>query len=690
MTIDPQSILSRFENVTGGDGGQYEARCPVHDDSNNSLAINVSGQKILLHCHANCKLDEILKAVELTKADLFLSNGSANGSAIGSAKRKSGKGKIVAEYNYRDEDGEILFQAVRFDPKDFRQRRKLNGKWVWSLGDVRRVLFRSEKLSTFPKPSPIIFVEGEKDVIAAEKLDFKATCNPMGAGKWIDSYSQQLSGHNVAIIADNDDPGREHALHVAQSLHGIAASVRVIYLPGLPNKGDLSDWIADGGTAEQLIEIIRATAKFEPSEKPATSSSSVSEKPSAIIYKSVAPGTLVNASDRGDINTGTVESDNGDSCTVHFRSPEGVEATKDIDKIYLSLLDGTPLVESPDNAPIKPIQASSLLLSHPHLREIVIDGLARIGETINIVSVTKIGKSWLAYSLLMAIATEQKWLGTFDCKQGRCLLIDNELHVETIARRLDTVAKAMGIPAYEWGDQIDIVSLRGKMVDLNALAPTILAIKPGTYQIVLADAWYRFFPPGVDENSNAQVMQLYNRIDQYADHLQSVWVNIHHASKGNQSSKSVVDVGSGAGSQSRAADSHLILRPHREDKAVVMEAAVRSFPPLEPLALRWNWPVWELADDLNAADLKSERGQKGNRAADVEAMKTNILETFIHFPDGATKTDIRSRVGQGKVFDTAWLSVCNGGDVVECEILKANNRTFSGFKRVYKSDDSDF
>lgn len=679
--IDQDRILSRFENVTGGDGGQYEALCPVHDDRNNSLSIKMNGEKILLHCHANCELDDILAAVKLTKADLFLSNGSANGSA----KRKSSKGKIVAEYNYRDEDGELLFQAVRFEPKDFRQRRKVNGKWQWKLGDVRRVLYRTEKLSILPKPSPILFLEGEKDVIAAETLGFKATCNPMGAEKWIDSYAQQLAGHNVAIIADNDNAGREHALMVANSLHGIAASVRIIHLPGLPNKGDLSDWIAAGGTAEQLIEIIRATPHFEPDPEAKPEANSTDNEKPEITYKPVAVGTTVHCLDRD--NYGEVKEDLGDSCKVDFLDGTAVVT---LPKTILSLQNGTPLAESPDNAPIKPIQASTLLVSHPHLREIVIDGLARTGETVNIVSVTKIGKSWLAYLLLLAIATGQKWLGTFDCKQGKCLLIDNELHVETIGRRLDTVAKAMGIPPYEWGDKIDIISLRGQMVDLNALAPTILAIEPGTYQCVLADAWYRFFPPGVDENSNAQVMQLYNRIDQYADHLQSVWVNIHHASKGNQSGKSVVDVGSGAGSQSRAADSHLILRPHKEDNAVVMEAAVRSFPPLEPLALRWNWPVWELDEDLNPADLKSERGQRGNRQADIEAMKANILETFIHFPDGATKTDIRSRVGQGKIFDAAWLSVCNGGDVVECEILKANNRTFSGFKRVYKSDDSDF
>src|SRR5262245_43639267 len=33
------------------------------------------------------------------------------------------RGKIVATYDYGDETGKLLFQVVRFDPKDFRQRR---------------------------------------------------------------------------------------------------------------------------------------------------------------------------------------------------------------------------------------------------------------------------------------------------------------------------------------------------------------------------------------------------------------------------------------------------------------------------------------------------------------------------------------------------------------------------------------
>ena len=66
-----------------------------------------------------------------------------------------------------------------------------------------------------------------------------ATCNAGGAGKWTAEHAECLRGRRVIVLADNDEKGRNHAQQVAQSLHGIAESVRIVYLPGLPGKGDV-------------------------------------------------------------------------------------------------------------------------------------------------------------------------------------------------------------------------------------------------------------------------------------------------------------------------------------------------------------------------------------------------------------------------------------------------------------------
>ena len=181
------------------------------------------------------------------------------------------KGKVDRVYSYRGPDGELLFEVVRLkDPKDFRQRRPDgNGGYVWSLKGIKPVLYRLPELMAADPKTPVWIVEGEKDADRLASLGKLASCNPMGAGKWRDHYREPLRGRHVAIIPDNDDKGRQHAQQVAQSLHGVAASVRVVELPGLPEKGDVSDFLAAGGTADQLGELARKTPVWTPDDKPA-------------------------------------------------------------------------------------------------------------------------------------------------------------------------------------------------------------------------------------------------------------------------------------------------------------------------------------------------------------------------------------------------------------------------------------
>jgi hypothetical protein len=111
---------------------------------------------------------------------------------------------------------------------------------------------------------PVMIVEGEKDVEALRTLGFPATTNPQGVGKWQVEYNEYFRDALVAIIPDNDDAGRNHAEAVATSLHGTASRIKMIELPELPHKGDVSDWIAAGGTAEALTNIRTQTADWQP------------------------------------------------------------------------------------------------------------------------------------------------------------------------------------------------------------------------------------------------------------------------------------------------------------------------------------------------------------------------------------------------------------------------------------------
>jgi hypothetical protein len=275
--------------------------------------------------------------------------------------------------------------------------------------------------------------------------------------------------------------------------------------------------------------------------------------------------------------------------------------------------------EQTDVPDVDIVSFSALCKAHPKLNPVVIDGLLRQGETCNIIAPSKVGKSWLAYDIALSINAERMLLDAFACTAGRVLLVDNELHPSVIAHRPPKVAEARGIESSEYADRLDVLPLRGQGVSLPMLARYVERIESGYYQVVIADAWYRFIPEGCNENSNADVMALSNTLDRYAASTGAAWIVVHHASKGDQSGKAVTDVGSGAGAQSRAADTHLVLRPHEDDGHFVLEAAVRSFPPVEPIGLQWDFPVWNRAYALDTSRLKGKKSASEERQAKNDA-----------------------------------------------------------------------
>lgn len=256
-------ILDKLQNVRQLTTGGHTARCPAHEDKNNSLKIDVGDEgQALVHCHAGCTADAIVAALNLTLADLFPPKAQAT-------ITRNGRGRhIAATYDYRDETGTLLYQAVRFEPKDFLQRRPDGrGGWRWSLGDVRRVPYRLSEILAADSTAWILIVEGEKDADRLAELGFVATTNAGGAGKWRPEYAEHFCGRRVCIIPDNDAAGEKHETTVAQSLIGIAADVRTLRLPNLPAKGDVSDWLDAGGTAAELAKLIIFAPRWNESAK---------------------------------------------------------------------------------------------------------------------------------------------------------------------------------------------------------------------------------------------------------------------------------------------------------------------------------------------------------------------------------------------------------------------------------------
>ena len=202
------------------------------------------------------------------------------------------RAKIVETYDYHDEGGELLFQVCRFEPKDFRQRRPDgNGGWVWSVKGIKHVPYRLPQLIE-NDDRIICIVEGEKDVDRLWAMGIPATTNPGGAGKWREELSGFFRGADVVVIPDRDPqkrhpktkeplfhpdgkpilPGQDHAVTVAKALHGTAIRVRLLELwkhwKEMPFKGDISDWIEAGGSAEALYALIDKTPAWSEKTVP--------------------------------------------------------------------------------------------------------------------------------------------------------------------------------------------------------------------------------------------------------------------------------------------------------------------------------------------------------------------------------------------------------------------------------------
>ena len=222
-------------------GSQWMAACPAHDDRNPSLAIREDEGTILLRCHAGCSQADVIAALE------------ARGLWQVAHTTKPVK-RILSIYGYTDEHGELLYEVVRFEPKDFRQRRPDGrGGWIWRK-HPRQVLYHLPEVLE----SPIVFVvEGEKDVEALRDHGFVATTNAGGAkAAWLPQFTEALTGREVIIIPDNDAPGWDRAVVIARALLGKAA--KILILDEIHGHGakDISEWFAAGHSELELISIL--------------------------------------------------------------------------------------------------------------------------------------------------------------------------------------------------------------------------------------------------------------------------------------------------------------------------------------------------------------------------------------------------------------------------------------------------
>ncbi len=239
-------------------GGEDFCLCPLHDDHNPSMRIKGNtwycdpcqkgGTVIDLHMMiGNLSLSDALTDLE------EMAGLSDKPSTPPPPKPvKPAEKNFAAIYDYESELGELLFQVCRTEDKKFFQRRLHQNKWQWGLGDTRRVLYH---LPEVLKADTVVVCEGEKDADTWRSLGYCATTCPMGSGKWLDAYSDNLTDKHIIISHDNDDPGRKHRDMIIKSLEGKVEDIAVLRIPDPHN--DATDWAEEFST----LDAAKADAK---------------------------------------------------------------------------------------------------------------------------------------------------------------------------------------------------------------------------------------------------------------------------------------------------------------------------------------------------------------------------------------------------------------------------------------------
>lgn len=262
-----QANLTKLKERSDGEWADF---CCAHGERDASAAVNlISGWVHCNSCGFSGWSDQYAIEYSLAPPPEKPRDGD-------SSKKPKGRMVVQAEYVYRDPAGNEVFKVVRkgdeFGNKTFSQWRWDGSSWVPGMKGVRRVLYHLPELAAANPSEPVFFVEGEKDVHQAERLRLVATTTPQGAESpgEVKDWSP-LSGRSVIIVPDNDQKGREYTLKVAELMEGVAASVKVLHLPGLGDKEDLSDWVAAGGDRKQLEELLKSAQPVnagEPWPKP--------------------------------------------------------------------------------------------------------------------------------------------------------------------------------------------------------------------------------------------------------------------------------------------------------------------------------------------------------------------------------------------------------------------------------------
>lgn len=247
--MTPESIATSLGGAKRKPDGGYMAQCPCHDDRHASLSIDQKDEKILLHCFAGCNYKSIVEV--LKERGVWQDNGG---------KQHNHKDRIVASYHYKTADGQVAYTKARWEPKRFSFSHQLHEKIINTRGHEPLPY----NLPDVIQADTFVVVEGEKDADRLMQCGIVATTLDSGASSPVsEELIKAAQGKVVVLMPDNDGPGRQYTDRIGEALQSVA-NVHILALPDLPSKGDVSDWLDSGGSAGQLVQLIKDAPEWKP------------------------------------------------------------------------------------------------------------------------------------------------------------------------------------------------------------------------------------------------------------------------------------------------------------------------------------------------------------------------------------------------------------------------------------------
>ncbi|MFA7647922.1 MAG: AAA family ATPase [Phenylobacterium sp.] len=398
-----------YQRLTAGDlakalGGevvsanQVLSPGPGHSPADRSLSVWVDANDsagFKAHSHAG---DDAMACRDYVRERLGVEpfaagrDGFASAEARRASRSASGpRRRVVAEYVYRLADGTPFAKVTRWEPKGFTQSHWTGSRWASGKPEGGKLPYRLPDL--LADPGGAVFIcEGEKDADRLAALGFQTTSATEGAGKWTADLAQWFAGRLAFVLPDNDIAGEKHAQQVARSLHGIAREVRVVRLPGLPEKGDVSDWLDGGGDADGLFALACAAPLWEPGQDT-----------------------------RDDVGPAGEVDDRDDPTVEH------------------------------DAAGVAFVTASELLRRPLTPRRFLAGEAIPLGQVTDLRGDGKTGKSTLGIQLCVAVVTARSWLD-MPVERGPAVYLASEDDADEVQRRLNAIATHYAVSDEELSD----------------------------------------------------------------------------------------------------------------------------------------------------------------------------------------------------------------------------------------------